>query len=157
MLKKMKKKSSVERQQVSPGIPANVPSVGSQQQNTMASLGGSPTFPKTGRQRLFQKVTGENSKLKLELQTLILEQNPPYSACRDANEDEDTGGSHRSSWPQTHAIYLHVYFLTQACRTRIRFSLLHVRSLNTKEGNNKNQGPGSRSTVVFLTKDTRTC
>lgn len=67
MLKKMKKKSSVERQQVSPGIPANVPSVGSQQQNTMASLGGSPTFPKTGRQRLFQKVTGENSKLKLEL------------------------------------------------------------------------------------------
>ena len=65
--KKVKKKSSVERQQVSLGTSANVPSVASQQQNSMASLGGSPRFPKTGRWRLFQKVAGENSKLKLEL------------------------------------------------------------------------------------------
>lgn len=35
--------------------------------NKILPEGGSPTFPKTRRQGLFQKVTGEKSKLKLEV------------------------------------------------------------------------------------------
>lgn len=64
---KERKTMSLERQQVSLGASAKVPSVASQPQNTVVCLGGSPTFPETRRQRLFQRVTEEKSKLKLEL------------------------------------------------------------------------------------------
>lgn len=66
---KERKTMSVEGQQVSFGASAKEPSVASQPPNTMVCLVGSPTFPETRRQRLFQRVTEEKSKLKLELQT----------------------------------------------------------------------------------------
>lgn len=65
--KKKRKRRPVVRGWVMFGTSAKVPSALSQPTNAIASLDRSSTFPKTSRQRLFQRVTGDRHKLKLEL------------------------------------------------------------------------------------------
>lgn len=55
-----------------------------------------------------------------------------------------------------HLFYISISY-PESVVQELSLSFTYTLSLNTKEGDNNRQGPGSRSPVVSMIKDTGTC
>lgn len=116
-------------------------------------------IPKDKETGTISKSNWRDEKAKIRTIDIDPKKILPCSACKDANKEMRKKMLGKMACHLSLKLLpsiLHIYFQSQVCSTEMK-SLFYTHSLNSKEGDNKRQGPGSRSPTVLLIKNICMC